>query len=167
MSRPAHRSDHQPWYRIPIVWLVIAVPLSAVVVGVIMLTLAIRSNDGLVVDDYYRRGKEINRELARDRFAEEHRISARVRFTDDVQVVVTGNDGVELSQQPVLNLIHPTRAGKDAEVLLYRTQTNTYRGKLPLLGEGRRIIQLSTGNWRLLGTARMPEDQEILLRPVH
>ena len=37
-----------PWYRHGYVWLVIAVPMSSVIVGIIMFTLATRSYDGLV-----------------------------------------------------------------------------------------------------------------------
>ena len=53
------------WYREPLVWLLISFPLTAVIAGFFTLYLAIISSDGLVVDDYYHRGKEINKSLAR------------------------------------------------------------------------------------------------------
>ena len=40
--------DKNEWYQQPMVWLVIAIPLSAVIVGSIMLTLAVTTFDGLV-----------------------------------------------------------------------------------------------------------------------
>ena len=45
------------WKREPLVWMLIAIPFSAVVMGVVMITLAIQSSSGLVVDDYYKKGQ--------------------------------------------------------------------------------------------------------------
>ena len=59
------------WKQEPLVWLLIAIPAAAVIMGIVMLTLAIKSYSGLVIDDYYKHGKQINRVLARDRFAHE------------------------------------------------------------------------------------------------
>ena len=66
------------WYREPLVWLLISFPLTAVIAGFFTLYLAIISKDGLVVDDYYQRGKEINMSLARDRAAARHGLHASV-----------------------------------------------------------------------------------------
>ncbi|MCK7576724.1 MAG: FixH family protein [Chromatiales bacterium] len=49
-----------PWYREAMVWFVIAIPLTSVFTGFTMLYLAESGKDGMVVDDYYRKGKEIN-----------------------------------------------------------------------------------------------------------
>jgi hypothetical protein len=59
--------DTKPWHRQPWVWLLIALPMSAVIGGMVTLYIAVTTSDGLVVDDYYRRGKAINLDLARDR----------------------------------------------------------------------------------------------------
>lgn len=52
------------WWRYPYVWMVIAGPVSAMVVGFTMLFVALASPDPVVAQDYYRRGLEINRTLA-------------------------------------------------------------------------------------------------------
>ena len=70
------------------VWLVIAIPLSAVIVGMIMLTISIQTFDGLVEDDYYKKGKEINQVLARDEFALSNGITAMVTLDAQTGVVV-------------------------------------------------------------------------------
>ena len=46
------KSSHGPsvWYREPMVWLVLMIPASAVVMGAVMLSLAVSTYDGLVVD---------------------------------------------------------------------------------------------------------------------
>ncbi len=54
-----------PWYRDRWPWLLIAGPGIVVVAGFVTLWLAIASDDGLVADDYYKRGLAINRVLER------------------------------------------------------------------------------------------------------
>lgn len=55
------KSD-QKWYRNPFVWLVIGGPLLVVVASFITLYLAITHPDP-AIDDYYRKGIEINKTL--------------------------------------------------------------------------------------------------------
>ena len=63
------QGEPRNWKQEPMVWLLIAIPLSAVIMGVVIITLAINSYSGLVVDDYYKKGKHINRVIARDKCA--------------------------------------------------------------------------------------------------
>ncbi len=70
----------RPWYRQPLVWMIIAIPLSAVIAGIYTFRLAVISDDGLVVDDYYRKGKEINLDLSRDKAALAHGLNADIRI---------------------------------------------------------------------------------------
>ncbi|MDP1740266.1 MAG: FixH family protein [Polaromonas sp.] len=53
-----------PWWKFPLVWMVIAGPAIVVVAGFATLWLALRAPDPLVAGDYYRRGLEINKTLA-------------------------------------------------------------------------------------------------------
>ena len=76
------------WYREPWVWLLIGLPATAVIGGFITLYLAIISNDGLVVDDYYKQGLEINRILARDKAAATHQLMATVTLDQQQEAVV-------------------------------------------------------------------------------
>ena len=55
-----------PWWRFPLVWMVIAGPAVVVVAGVATAFIAFRGADP-VEADYYRRGIEINKTLAADR----------------------------------------------------------------------------------------------------
>lgn len=56
-----------PWWRHGLVWMLIAGPATVVVAGIATLVIAVRSPDPLVAEDYYRRGIEINKQLAADR----------------------------------------------------------------------------------------------------
>jgi uncharacterized protein len=52
------------WYREPWPWILMAGPAIVVVAGIYTAFLAVTTNDGLVAEDYYRRGVEINRRLS-------------------------------------------------------------------------------------------------------
>jgi len=54
----------EPWWKFPLVWMVIAGPAIVVVAGFATLWLAIRTPDPVVSEDYYRQGIEINKTLA-------------------------------------------------------------------------------------------------------
>lgn len=155
------------WKREPMVWLLIGIPLSAVIMGVVMITLAIQSFSGLVVDDYYKKGKEINRVLARDQLAYELGLAAglnlksggkiEIRFDPKVQFIP--GDTIELK------LIHATMPGLDQKLQLGRTGTHLLRGELKLPGEGRWNLFLQTEDWRLTGSLQYPEQASAELLP--
>ncbi len=56
-----------PWWRHPLMWLVVGGPAVVVVAGFATLWLAIRLPDPVVEANYYRQGIEINRTLAAQR----------------------------------------------------------------------------------------------------
>ena len=60
--------------------MVLAIPASAVIAGAVMLVLANATWDGLVADDYYQQGMQINRSLARDAEAARLGLEAAVSF---------------------------------------------------------------------------------------
>jgi hypothetical protein len=55
--------DTKPWWRFGYVWLIISGPLVVVIASFITLYLAITRPDA-VIDDYYRKGMEINKTLS-------------------------------------------------------------------------------------------------------
>jgi hypothetical protein len=57
-------SAGKPWYREPWPWLLMAGPAAVIVAGVITTWIAFSTFDGLVAEDYYRRGLNINATLA-------------------------------------------------------------------------------------------------------
>ncbi len=147
------------WYREPFVWLLVTFPLLSVIGGITLLTLAIRSDDGLVVDDYYRRGKLINRELKRDSMAAQHHLRADLRLEagDRLVLRVAGRPPQGWPATLELKVLHATRAGHDRHLILVRSAQG-YRGRLTSLVPGRWYLELSAPGWRLLGELRRPGD---------
>jgi len=157
-----------PWYRHPWVWLLIALPSVAVIVGFILLYLAITTNDGLVVDDYYQQGLAINQVLARDRAAAEHGLEAHITLdivNNRVNVQLTSRDAL-LPETLTLSFLHPTIPGHDQQIRLTRIGDDRYRGHFDDLRNGHWDVQLETGVWRLFGRIRLPLETPAILRPL-
>ncbi len=159
-----------PWYRNATIWLIIAFPLSAVITGFLALYYSIVSDTGLVTSHYYRKGLEINRVLDRDHAAQRHRLTAAFRLDragDDIRVRLTSAEpGYRLPHLVRLRLMHATRAGFDAALVLHRTGPGRYAAPLPRLVPGRWYIQMEAADWRLFGSIHYPEQTAVRIRPV-
>ena len=161
------QGEPRNWKQEPMVWLLIAIPLSAVIMGVVIITLAINSYSGLVVDDYYKKGKQINRVIARDKFAYELGLAAGIRFANDGTVEVRFNPEVQFvpGDRIELSLIHATKPGLDQTLLLDKIDNYLLTGKLDLQGEGRWNLYLQSPDWRLTGSLQHPKKAVAQLLP--
>jgi len=146
----AHK--RQPWYREPWPWILMAGPAATVVAGFWTLALAIKSDDGLVAADYYKRGLAINRTLARSDRARQLGLEAIVSISGDrIRVVLQGREAPPATLR--LSLIHPTRAGHDQTLALRQEAPGVYRGEIVPFGSERRLVHLEDDRrtWRLSG----------------
>ena len=123
--------DIEPWYRQFWPWFLILLPASVVVAGLFTLYIAIEGSDDLVVDEYYKDGLAINRQLEKIQRSEALGISARLQFSDThVTAQLTGPvDSAALS----LLLSHPLEADRDFSVDLARIAPGIYQAPLPNL----------------------------------
>ena len=155
-------SDKKPWYKQPLVWLVIAFPSIAVVGGISLLILSINIDDGVVVDDYYKRGKEINRVLTRDRKAAELGIRGVSVYAADSKrfsVTLASNEGSDIDDSNIqLELLHATRGGMDVSIPLNKSETGLYQATLSQqLALGPWHVQIGNENWRVHGRIQVPD----------
>lgn len=153
---PGTRRGSRPWYREPYVWLVIAFPLSAVLGSAVTIGLAIASSDGLVVDDYYRRGLAINQVLTRDRAAERLGLRADMDLNlaaGRIEIALGADPGFTYPQRVAVLFSHATRSGYDRRLDLERDVDGVYRGALAPLAAGRWYVQIAAGDWRLVEQA--------------
>jgi len=140
------------WYREPMVWLVIMIPFSAVIMGGILLTLAVLSDDGLVTDDYYKKGLQINRTLERDALAASYEIAGEIMLGapgEVVEVSLAGNAQFQAPEIVHLRLFHATRSGLDRDLQLRRVAAGRYVASGPRLEPGAWHVQLDADGWRL------------------
>ncbi len=160
--------DIRPWYREPLVWLLIAFPLAAVIGGIATYVIADRTHDGLVVDDYYKKGKEINMSLARDQAAAQLGLRGELRLdaaAREVVVVLAARGGQPLPAVVTLRWLHATRGGFDLNQELRRQPGGGYRADFPELAPGHWYAQLEAQDWRLQGSLRVPAETRLTLKP--
>lgn len=158
------------WYREPLVWLLISFPLTAVIAGFFTLYLAIISKDGLVVDDYYQKGKEINKSLARDHAAGQHGLRAGITLDAAKQQVVVrlvAAKGWPLPDTLNVRWLHATRDGFDRTQTLTRIPDGSYRNAFPELAPGHWYVQIEAQDWRLQGSLRVPAETRLDLKPAN
>lgn len=138
----------KPWYREPWPWALMAGPAAAIAAGAVTTWLAFATADGLVADDYYRKGLAINRVLAREEAARRLGISAEVERSGGVLRVRLAGDAPEAL---FAHLAHATRAGHDARLRLARAGEGVYEARLPELPPGRWRLALEDpqGRWRI------------------
>ena len=158
----------RPWYREPWVWLMIAFPLSAVIGGAITIYLAVVTSDGLVVDDYYKRGKAINRVLARDEAAARYQLRASIDIDlrDNRVQLLLESAVAELPETLTFSLLHSTRPGHDQVIILQHAGEGVYYGAIDELTRSKWYLQLEADDWRLLGSAQIPLSESLVLLPV-
>ena len=123
----------KPWHSYPLVWMMIAIPFSAVIMGVVMISLAINTDDGLVADDYYKRGLAINDVITLDKKASELNLSAVIQFEGNSRVINVQFDKGLLGDYPdtlQLSFQHATRANSDISITLNHGIGDQYIGYL-------------------------------------
>ncbi len=167
MNTDQSEQETRPWYKEPMVWLIIAIPLSSVFYGTFFLIVSITSFDGMVVDDYYKVGKQINRELKRDKAALAHKLKARVTVdSETLTVFVSSNPDYTTPPALEVRFLYSTRADIDKEIFVELISPGIYRGSLPELEIGRWNVQIASDDWRLLGSIRIPDESSIDIEPL-
>lgn len=159
-------SDTRPWHREPWPWILMVGPFVVVVAGLITAWIAVKTSDGLVTEDYYKKGLAINQTLLRNDQAIKAGLVAGVRIAGEALVVRLQVEDKGFMLPPTLQatISHPTRAGLDQSVLLARVG-GSYTGmvRLPAAGHWLVLLEDEAKTWRLLGNVILPANGETLI----
>lgn len=155
---PSAASAPLPWYRQTWPWLLMLMPAIALFGGLATFWLAATTNNALVVDDYYREGKAINLQLARDTAATTLGLAATLRRGTDGRPVLelAAAAGTTVPAALILRVVHATRAELDQTYRLSADATGRYRadsGTLPAAGRWNLMIEDPARVWRLSASA--------------
>ena len=160
MSTPTLRAtDTGPWYREPWPWGLMSGPFIVIVAGLFTAYLAVVSNDGLVTEEYYKRGLAVNLTIAQSTVAQKYGLTVGMRLAAErMTVVLDAQDkNFVLPAKLLVTISHPTRAGTDQA----RTMTlinGSYEAAFRLPAAGHWLVQVSdeAQSWRLLGNVILP-----------
>lgn len=148
-------------------WLgfLLAIPLLAIVLGSSYIVIAVKHADSLVVDDYYKEGLAIEKELERDRHAQALGLTATVSLDNSRKRVSVTLSPAKTNAPRALTLsfISPTLPNEDITLPVQLNPDNEYEGFLPHEVKGKRYIHLETPKaldiqeqregWRLIGSS--------------
>lgn len=138
-----------PWYKEPWPWILMSGPAAAIVAGIATTWIAFAGADGLVADDYYKRGLAVNAQLAREQAAQRLGLAAELeRSGDAVRVRMRGAEPPFL----LVRFVNATRASLDVRLRLEPAGAGLYAAPMPPLAQGRWrvIIEDPRGEWRLV-----------------
>ena len=156
-----------PWYRQPWFWFLTIFPLAAIVWCTFMIIVASNMEDTMVTDDYSKKGRAINLELARDQAAVDLGLAGELEFDQrSLALTLDTADGPADFPYLVLNLFHPTLADRDRTIQFQRIAPGQYRGQLLEDIEGRWYYERRgpDNRWRLKGEAWLPAENGLSIR---
>ncbi len=152
-------SEKKPFWKVPMMWLVIGLPLMSVVAGLSLVFIAVRSGGADVVRDDVQRVSQIQTtDLGPDENARNLNLSAVLRAEEGIvdMIPVTGDFDRKAALQLVLE--HPTRAAEDVQVELLPSESG-WHAEFKVDDGHDWIVQVSPadGAWRL--RSRLPKQQ--------
>ena len=146
-SFPAERASRR-WYREPWPWLLISGPLAAVIASLASAWMAIKSDDGVVAQDYYKQGISINQRLAH-RGPDAGPLGARITVGENGEVRAHIEGLIAAPKNLRLSFAHPATATRGEAVSLQLGSGGDYVGMLAERPPGRWIVTLESDSWRL------------------
>lgn len=164
----------RPWYRYAWPWLLAVAPATALVGGLVTLWLAVTTSDSLVVDDYYREGRAINQQLARDRLAGSLGLRGELRFEPSaaghppvITLQLAAARGSAWPPELGLRIVHATIASRDRTYRLEHAGDGLYRaaGSAPQAA-GHWLVQIEDAGrtWRLVAPSVTGFDAPLTLQ---
>ena len=164
------------WYREPWPWILMSGPAIVVVASLFTAWIAYKTSDGLVTEDYYRKGLSAHQTIESSEKAVSLGLRAGVRVESGIMSVrLWANDkGFQSPTVLKLTVSHPTRAGLDQVSMLIRNQTNetsahpqgetyTTAVRLPTSGHWLVLLEDEQKSWRLMGNVILPATDEAII----
>jgi len=160
------REDTVPWYKQFWPWFLISLPLSVVIASMFTINLAIKTNDGLVSDDYYKEGLGIHRNAESTARAKALGIAGSLEIDADTGALLLTLDRPLDDPTLTLDVVHPTRPDQDQVAQLTRLGEARYAGRIEPLGPANWKLELraADGNWRVVGRFAVPGTTGIRLQ---
>ena len=153
MSRPDSKKDARPFWREPMVWLVLGIPLASIVVGVGLVVVATRSGGNDAVGDEVRRVSQIQTtDLGPDQAARQRGLLAVLRVEDGAVEVLPASAGFDRAAPLRATFEHPLHAEADLQLQL-QPGTLGWRADARIDNGHAWRVQLAPadGSWRLRG----------------
>lgn len=135
------------WYREPWPWIIIAGPLTVVIACMATAVIAVRSDDGMVAGDYYKRGLLVNQSLPKGGVVTPH-YAATLALGPGGEVKVHPEAGDAQGDFLRVTLSHPASGARET-LSLRRNEDGDFVGTLADPRTGRWIVAVESTDWPL------------------
>ncbi len=152
------------WYQHSSVWLIILLPLAAVIAGISTVMIAHDNKVDLVAEDYYKTGKAINADLSKLHHALNLGITVSLTMNGDSGIVSITSGDVAPNQALKISFYHATLSGRDFSSMLSADAAGNYRFTFPHQIEGKWAVRVEPfdASWRVQNNVTFPITQVIL-----
>ena len=155
--------DTRPWFREPWPWLLMSGPFLVVIASLASAWIAVKTDDGVVAQDYYKQGLLINERLRHAAPDPECHLGATVTLSDSGAVRARLEGLATAPRNLRLKLARPAQGSPAEVVALTPGADGDYVGALPAQGPGRWIATLEADGWQLPTTTGVGRVAEIRL----
>ncbi len=148
------------WYKEPWVWGLIAGPAIVIIAAIFTIYLAVKSDDGLVTDDYYKEGLEVNQNVEKSKKAQQLQLAADVMISNnngEIRIFFHSSSDYIAPKNLNLAIVHPTRKGRDQAISLSLDDASgMYIGKMQSMNLASQkrwkiLLEDSDKTWKLQG----------------
>lgn len=146
------------WWSEPMVWLIIVLPVTAVIASITTYWLASSNADTLVTEQYVKEGFAVRQVADRDLKAAELGVGATLNAEPGRLTVDLEGRFEVLPRNLVLTLAHPSDPNMDMVLLLEPAGESTYTTVYATIPAGKRHLELTPGDkaWRITGQWQAP-----------
>jgi hypothetical protein len=159
---------NKPWYKQFWPWFLMSLPFSVVIAMIITLSIASQYGNPMVVDDYYKKGRGINAEVAKVEAAQKLDISFNFQQREqNFELNYRSGTPRQLTALKVA-FYHSTQAERDFTLTLSADANGVFRGQLPENAAGKWTITITPfdNSWRLSQQIVLPSSLIKHLQPL-
>ncbi|MFQ3230274.1 MAG: hypothetical protein ACI9DO_001646 [Reinekea sp.] len=165
-------NENTPWYKQFWPWFILSPLIIVIFAGFWMLYTAIVTNDGVIIDNFYKDGLGIEVRTEQDSVARDLGLKGDLRWAgQDLQLSLSGVMTGYPDQLSFL-VVYPTKSSRDIKVILEHQGAGLYSGQMTEKTSGTRQLQLEpvteSGDsmWRLHAKAVVPPlSSQLVLLP--
>ncbi len=157
-------STPKAWYKQFWPWFLIVLPMCAVAASFATLKIAMDNSDSLVAQEYYKDGKAINMDLAKETYAKQIGMNFLLKVNNG-QLEINQEGGPEYLAGLNVKLYHPTLAERDFGQLATADANKIYRIDLEqdITGPWEVRLESYDGKWRIHKRVNITKDQQYWL----
>ena len=155
-----------PWYRQFWPWFLIVLPGTVVVAGIITIWIALRQDIGMVHENYYQEGLDINAVLQQTEIAARYNVDVNILFSQqDQQVTIFLSGETNAPESLTLLLSAPFKPEDDHKIILAAQNSKLFSGPIrkPLKGRYYLSIVPNNNEWRLTEEVTLPSRDPITI----